>query len=117
LSPPLPRNPNQYDRQPSLFGQYLRSYQISIICVIYVYMPIGVTPSGAGGAELGGERSGPYSNYAYAMLGVYEQCSVALAVELFETTYRRSIEKYRAALGAFSTPDPSNLRWRNGFGI
>jgi Fic family protein len=52
------------------------------------------------------------SDYAYAMLGVYEQRSVALAVELFESAYRRSIEKYRAALGAFGTPDPIRSRYR-----
>jgi Fic family protein len=56
------------------------------------------------------------SDYAYAMLGVYEQRSVALAVELFETTYRRSIEKYLAALGAFGTPDPIRARYREVLG-
>ena len=56
------------------------------------------------------------SDYAYAMLGVYEQRSVALAVELFETTYRRSIEKYRAALGAFGAPDPIRARYREALG-
>lgn len=56
------------------------------------------------------------SDYASAMLGVYEQRSVALAVELFEATYRRSIEKYRAALGAFGTPDPIRARYREPLG-
>jgi Fic family protein len=56
------------------------------------------------------------SDYAYAMLGVYEQRSVALAVELFESTYQRSIEKYRAALGAFGTPDPIRIRYREALG-
>jgi Fic family protein len=56
------------------------------------------------------------SDYAYAMLGVYEQRSVALAIELFETTYRRSVEKYRAALGAFGTPDPLRARYREALG-
>jgi Fic family protein len=56
------------------------------------------------------------SDYAYAMLGVYEQRSVALAVELFESAYRRSIEKYRAALGAFGTPDPIRARYRAALG-
>jgi Fic family protein len=56
------------------------------------------------------------ADYATAMLGVYEQRSVALAVELFETTYRRSIEKYRAALGAFGTPDPIRARYRDALG-
>jgi hypothetical protein len=50
------------------------------------------------------------------MLGVYEQRSVALAVELFEATYRRSIEKYRAALGPFGTPDPLRARYRESIG-
>ena len=50
------------------------------------------------------------------MLGIYEQRSVALAVELFETTYRRSIEKYRAALGSFGTPDPIRARYRVALG-
>lgn len=56
------------------------------------------------------------SDYAAAMLGVYEQRSVALAIELFEATYRRSIEKYRAALGAFGTPDPIRARYREILG-
>ena len=55
-------------------------------------------------------------DYASAMLGVYEQRSVALANELFEATYRRSIEKYRAALGAFGTPDPIRARYREILG-
>jgi hypothetical protein len=42
------------------------------------------------------------SDYACATLGVYEQRGGALAVEFFETSYRRSIEKYRAALSAFT---------------
>ncbi len=56
------------------------------------------------------------SDYAYAILGVYEQRSVALAVELFEATYRRSIEKYRAALSSFGTPDPLRARYREALG-
>jgi hypothetical protein len=35
---------------------------------------------------------------------------------LFETIYRRSIEKYRAALGAFGTPDPIRARYREMLG-
>jgi hypothetical protein len=35
---------------------------------------------------------------------------------LFETIYRRSIEKYRAALGAFGTPDPIRARYREALG-
>lgn len=55
-------------------------------------------------------------DYTSAMLGVYEQRSVALAIELFEATYRRSVEKYRAALGAFGTPDPMRARYRETLG-
>ncbi len=52
-------------------------------------------------------------DYARAMLGVYEQCNVALAAELFEATYRRSIRQYHAALTAFGTPDPIRTRYRD----
>jgi Fic family protein len=52
-------------------------------------------------------------DYARAMFGVYEQLNVALAVELFEATYRRSIAQYRAALTAFGTPDPIRTRYRD----
>ncbi len=31
-------------------------------------------------------------DYANAMLGVYEECKVAIAAELFEWTYRRSVD-------------------------
>lgn len=34
------------------------------------------------------------SDYATAMLGVYEQRNMAAAVDLFEFIYRRSIQKY-----------------------
>ena len=35
---------------------------------------------------------------------------------LFETTYRRSIEKYRPALGAFGAPDSIRARYREALG-
>jgi Fic family protein len=54
--------------------------------------------------------------YACAMMGVYEECNVALAVELFEATYRRSILKYHAALEAFGAADPLRLRYRPRLG-
>ncbi len=54
--------------------------------------------------------------YALAMLGVYEQRNVDLAVELFETTYRRSIDKYRVALSSMGTPDPVRARYREQLG-
>jgi hypothetical protein len=61
-------------------------------------------------------RNVEQSDYAYATLGIYEQRSVALAVAPFEATYRRSIEKYRAALGAFGAPDPIRAGYREALG-
>lgn len=54
--------------------------------------------------------------YTLAMLGVYEQRNVDLAVEVFETTYRRSIDKYRVALSSMGTPDPVRARYREQLG-
>jgi Fic family protein len=51
-------------------------------------------------------------DYAQAMIGVYEQCDVALAVDLFAWTYRRSLDKYRAVLASTEAPDPDRLRHR-----
>ena len=56
------------------------------------------------------------SEYACAMLAVYERQNVALAAALFEVTYRRSIARYHAALGAFGTPDPVRARYRQEIG-
>lgn len=39
-------------------------------------------------------------DYAQDMIGVYEQCDVALAVDLFAWTYRRSLDKYKAVLAS-----------------
>ncbi|KTT26377.1 hypothetical protein SB14R_04235 [Pseudomonas oryzihabitans] len=55
-------------------------------------------------------------DYAYAMMGVYEHCNVALAVELFEQVYRRSIAKYAVQLEAVGLPDPVRLRLRSTLG-
>lgn len=52
------------------------------------------------------------NDYAYAMMGVYEQCNTALAAELFESAYERSVEKYKVQLKAVSGPDPDRLRLR-----
>ncbi|MGE4338671.1 MAG: Fic family protein [Pigmentiphaga sp.] len=51
-------------------------------------------------------------DYASAMMGVYEQRDVTLAVELFEWAYRRSIRKYAVQLDAMGVPDPTRLRFR-----
>jgi Fic family protein len=56
------------------------------------------------------------NEYAYAMMGVYEERNVALAVDLFEATYRRSILKYQTALESFGATDPLRLRHRAQMG-
>ena len=50
--------------------------------------------------------------YAYAMMGVYEERDVSLAVELFAATYRRSIDKYRVALRSFGVGTTLRARYR-----
>jgi fido (protein-threonine AMPylation protein) len=50
--------------------------------------------------------------YAYAMMGVYEERDVSLAVELFAATYVRSIDKYRVALQSFGVGTPLRARYR-----
>ncbi len=52
------------------------------------------------------------SDYATAMLGVYEQRKVAAAVDLFEFIYRRSIQKYSVLRAALAVPDPIRVRYR-----
>ena len=52
------------------------------------------------------------TDYATAMLGVYEQRNVAAAVELFEFIYRRSIQKYSVLRASLAVPDPVRARYR-----
>ena len=52
------------------------------------------------------------TDYATAMLGVYEQRNVAAAVELFEFVYRRSIQKYSVLRASLAVPDPLRTRYR-----
>ncbi len=52
------------------------------------------------------------SDYATAMLGVYEQRNVAAAVDLFEFIYRRSIQKYSVLRASLSAPDPIRTKYR-----
>ena len=52
------------------------------------------------------------TDYAIAMLGVYEQRNVAAAVELFEFIYRRSIQKYSVLRTSLAMPDPLRARYR-----
>lgn len=52
------------------------------------------------------------SDYATAMLGVYEQRNVAAAVDLFEFIYRRSIQKYSVLRASVSAPDPIRTKYR-----
>lgn len=56
------------------------------------------------------------SDYAFAMLGVYERQNVAIACDLFEWTYRRSIIKYAAVRDAMGTPDPLRATYREQLG-
>jgi hypothetical protein len=56
------------------------------------------------------------SDYAMAMLGVYEQQDVSLAADLFDWTYRRSITKYRAILASMGPPDPLRAKYREYLG-
>jgi fido (protein-threonine AMPylation protein) len=51
-------------------------------------------------------------DYARAMLGVYEFLDVALAVELFAWTYRRSQKKYAVVMESRGKPNPLRLRYR-----
>ena len=55
-------------------------------------------------------------DYALAMLGVYERLDVTLAVELFEWTYGRSVEKYQVIVESMGGPDPMRLRYREQLG-
>jgi len=55
-------------------------------------------------------------DYAMAMLGVYERQDVTLAVELFEWTYRRSVQKYQVIVESMGAPDPMRVRYREQLG-
>lgn len=52
------------------------------------------------------------SDYATAMLGIYEQRNVAAAADLFEFIYRRSIQKYSVLRASLSAPDPIRTKYR-----
>ncbi|MFK0093943.1 Fic family protein [Pseudomonas sp. NPDC090592] len=54
----------------------------------------------------------PMEDYALAMMGVYEQRNMAMAVDLFVWVYRRSISKYGVMLEAMGVPDPVRLQYR-----
>ena len=47
---------------------------------------------------------------------MHECLDVTLAVELFEWTYRRSIEKYQVVVESMGGPDPMRLRYREQLG-
>jgi hypothetical protein len=55
-------------------------------------------------------------DYVVAMLGVYERCDVSIAVDLFDWTYRRSIDKYRAVRDSLGSPNPFRARYREQLG-
>ncbi|MDH0867090.1 Fic family protein [Mitsuaria sp. GD03876] len=50
------------------------------------------------------------SDYATAMLGVYEQGDLSAAIDLFEWTYRRSMRRYLTMLERQPGPDPHHQR-------
>lgn len=52
------------------------------------------------------------TDYAMAMLGVYELLDLTLATELFVWTYRRSVPKYRTILESMGAPDPFRIKYR-----
>jgi hypothetical protein len=52
------------------------------------------------------------SDYATALLGVYEQRRVDVAVDLFEFIYRRSIQKYSVLRDSLAAPDPLRAKYR-----
>lgn len=56
------------------------------------------------------------TDYAQAMMGVYELQNIDMAVELFTWTYRRSIKKYGAVIDSMGTPDPFRARYRQQIG-
>lgn len=51
-------------------------------------------------------------DYALAMMGVYEQRDMSMAIDLFDWVYRRSISKYAVMLEALGVPDPVRLQFR-----
>lgn len=53
------------------------------------------------------------SDYASAMMGVYELRDASIAIDLFKWIYRRSIMKYRVVLESMGVPNPLRLRYRN----
>lgn len=56
------------------------------------------------------------TDYAMAMLGVYEQMDLTLATELFAWTYRRSVPRYRTILESMGAPDPFRIKYREQLG-
>lgn len=56
------------------------------------------------------------TDYAMAMLGVYEKQDISIAVDLFDWTYRRSIGKYRVVLESMGAPDPFRSQYREQLG-
>lgn len=51
-------------------------------------------------------------DYGKARIGVYELLDTSIAADLFARTYRRSIVKYAAQIGAAGQPDPFRAKYR-----
>lgn len=54
------------------------------------------------------------TDYALAMMGVYELQDVTAAVDLFEFIYLRSIRKYSVLRASMAAPDPLRIQYRHG---
>ncbi|WP_213949046.1 Fic family protein [Luteibacter sp. dw_328] len=53
------------------------------------------------------------SDYALAMMGVYEFNDVSAAIDLFVWTYERSILRYKAVIQSTGAPNPLVIRFRD----
>lgn len=54
-------------------------------------------------------------DYASAMMGVYEERDLSLAIDLFKHTYTRSIDRYSAIMSAIGAPNLIRVRYRAAF--
>ncbi len=52
------------------------------------------------------------TDYALAMMGVYEKLDTSMAVDLFKHTYNRSIQTYAVVQDSMQAPSPLRIRYR-----
>lgn len=55
------------------------------------------------------------SDYALAMMGIYEFNDLNAAIDLFAWTYERSIARYKAVIQSTGAPNPLAIRFREAF--